>query len=51
MIAAVVERCAGIDVGKRFLKVCVMVGPLAEEPQYEIRRIDCTQSDYEQLLA
>jgi hypothetical protein len=22
MIAAVVERCAGIDVGKKFLKVC-----------------------------
>ena len=32
MIAAVVERCAGIDVGKRFLKVCVMAGPLSGEP-------------------
>jgi transposase len=49
MIAAVVERCAGIDVGKRFLKVCVMTGPLKEEPAFEIRRVECTQSGYEQL--
>jgi transposase len=49
MIAAVVERCAGIDVGKRFLKVCVMVGPLSEEPQFEIRKVDCTNSGLEDL--
>jgi transposase len=49
MIAAVVERCAGIDVGKRFLKVCVMVGPLTEEPRFEIRRVDCTMSALEGL--
>jgi transposase len=49
MIAAVVERCAGIDVGKQFLKVCVMVGPLAEEPRYEIRKVDCSESGYQQL--
>lgn len=49
MIAAVVERCAGIDVGKKFLKVCVMVGPLSEEPQFEIRKIDCYESGYQQL--
>ena len=49
MIAAVVERCAGIDVGKKFLKVCVMAGPLNEEPYYEIRKIDCSHSGYEQL--
>jgi transposase len=49
MIAAVVERCGGIDVGKKFLKVCVMVGPLSEEPQFEIRRIDCVDSCYQQL--
>ena len=49
MIAAVVERCAGIDVGKTFLKVCVMVGPLSEEPTFEIRRVDCRQQDFEQL--
>ena len=28
MISAAIERCAGIDVGKKFLAVCVMVGPL-----------------------
>jgi transposase len=50
MIAAVVERCAGIDVGKKFLKVCVMVGPLSEEPRFEIRRVDCTQGQFEELL-
>jgi transposase len=49
MIAAVVERCAGIDVGKKFLKVCVMVGPLAEEPRFEIRQIDCSDAGYRKL--
>ncbi len=29
MICAAVERCAGIEVGKTFLAVCVMTGPLA----------------------
>ena len=27
MIAAIIERCAGIDVGKKFIVVCVMTGP------------------------
>lgn len=49
MIAAVVERCAGIDVGKRFLKVCVMVGPLSEEPRFEIRKVECTCTALEDL--
>jgi hypothetical protein len=49
MIAAVVERCAGIDVGKKFLKVCVMVGPLAQEPRFEIRQIDCSDAGYRKL--
>ena len=29
MICAAIERCAGIDVGKKFLAVCVLTGPLA----------------------
>jgi hypothetical protein len=33
MIAAVVEKGAGIDVHKKFLKVCVMIGALSEEPR------------------
>ena len=49
MIAAVVERCAGIDVGKRFLKVCVMTGRLSEEPGFEIRKIDCSFRGLEEL--
>lgn len=27
MIPAVIERCAGIDAGKKVLAVCVMIGP------------------------
>lgn len=38
MIPAVIERCAGIDVGKKFLAVCVMVGPASEEGQAELRK-------------
>ena len=35
MISAAIERCAGIDVGKKFLAVCVMVGPLEGEPRVD----------------
>jgi hypothetical protein len=42
MIAAVVERCAGIDVGKKFLKVCLMTGALSQEPEFEIRFVRWT---------
>lgn len=49
MIPAVVERGAGIDVGKRFLKVCVMVGPLNEDPRFETRRVECTNADLQKL--
>ena len=31
MISAVIERCAGMDVGKKFLAVCVMTGPARGE--------------------
>ena len=37
MIAAVIERCAGIDVGKQFLSVWVMTGPANGEAQSSIR--------------
>ena len=33
MICAAIERCAGIDVGKKFLAVCVLIGPLEGEPR------------------
>jgi transposase len=32
MIAALIERCAGIDVGKKFIVVCVMTGPADGKP-------------------
>jgi hypothetical protein len=30
--------CAGTDVGRKFLVVCVMIGSLDSEPKTEIRR-------------
>jgi hypothetical protein len=33
MVEAVIERCAGIDVGKKFVVACVMTGPLEGEPK------------------
>jgi len=39
MISAALERCAGIDVHKKFLAVCTMVGPLDGEPLIEKRRM------------
>ena len=37
MIPAVIERCAGIDVDKTFLTVCVIAGPANGEPRVETR--------------
>ena len=42
MIAAVIERCAGIDIGKKFLAVCVMTGPADGEARSEIRQFETT---------
>jgi len=49
MIDAVIERCAGIDVGKRFLVVCVMTGPLDAEPKTEIRKFGTIVAELERL--
>ncbi len=49
MICAAVERCAGIDVGKKWLSVCVMIGPLEGEPRVEKRRFGTTVAGLEQL--
>ena len=51
MISAAIERCAGIDVGKKFLAVCVMVGPLQGEPQVEIRKFGTIRAELEALHA
>lgn len=51
MIQAVVERCAGIDVGKSFLAVCLMTGAASEEPATELRRYGTVVSELEALSA
>jgi transposase len=45
MIKAVIERCAGIDVGKKFLVVCVMTGPADGEARSEVRTFGTTVGD------
>jgi hypothetical protein len=42
MIDAVIERCAGIDVGKKFILVCALYGPSHEAPQVEVRTYGTT---------
>jgi len=49
MISAAVERCAGIDVGKTFLAVCIMTGPLEGEARAEKRRFGTTTAQLESL--
>jgi transposase len=49
MIKAAIERCAGIDVGKKWLAVCIMVGPLDAEPRTETRKFGTNVADLEQL--
>lgn len=49
MIRAEIERCAGIDVGKQRLAVCIMVGPLAGEPRVEIREYGTINAELERL--
>jgi transposase len=49
MIAAVIERCAGIDVGKTFLTVCLLTGPADGEPKAETRKFGTFHADLETL--
>ena len=49
MICAAVERCAGIDVGKTFLAVCVMTGPLDGEARAQKRRFGTVVAELENL--
>ncbi len=49
MIAAVNERCVGIDVGKKSVVACVMVGPAAEEPSWEAREYGTTVSELRRM--
>lgn len=45
MIPAVLERCAGIDVGKEFLVACLMAGAPEEKPSIEIRQFNTTMAE------
>jgi transposase len=49
MICAAVERCAGIDVGKTFLAVCVMTGPLDGEARTQKRHVGTIMAELEAL--
>ena len=49
MIEAVIERCAGIDVGKSKLAVCLTTGPASEEPSRELRQYGTVVSELEAL--
>ncbi len=49
MISAVIERCAGIDVGKKFVVVCVMSGPAAENATAELRKFSTVRAELESL--
>ena len=49
MIPAVIERCAGIDVGKTFLTVCLLTGPADGEPKVETRKVSTFHDDLQAL--
>src|SRR5215472_14085242 len=49
MISASIERCAGIDIHKKFLAVCVMVGALGDEARVEKRRYGTTVKELSDL--
>ena len=46
-----VERCAGIDVHKKFLAVCVMIGLADQKPATEVRRFGTSVPELERLQA
>jgi transposase len=49
MIPAVLTHCAGIDIGKRNLAVCLMVGPAEGEPKVEVREFSTFNADLEAM--
>ena len=49
MMEVVCERCAGIDVGKKFLVVCLLTGAADQSPKEEIRNFGTTVGELEQL--
>ena len=51
MLEVKVERCAGIDVGKKFIDVCILIGPVHRKPAEEVRRFGTNVNDLEALRA
>jgi transposase len=51
MIPAVLETCAGIDVHKKFLTVCVMSGPANGDATWQLRRFGTTVPELLELKA
>jgi transposase len=49
MISAVSECCAGIDVGKKFVAVCVLKGPANGEAQAQTRKFGTTNAVLQDL--
>jgi transposase len=51
MLEVKVERCAGIDVHKKFVTVCVMIGEAHQKPTSEVRRFGTSVPELERLRA
>jgi transposase len=49
MISAVIERCAGIDVGKKILAVCMMTGAAQDNATEELRKFGTVRAELEKL--
>jgi hypothetical protein len=51
VILAVLTNCAGIDIGKRGLAVCLMIGAADAEPNVEVREFSTFTADIEAMKA
>jgi transposase len=49
MISAVLECCAGIDVGKKWIAVCVLTGPANGDAQAQTRKFETTNQSLDRL--
>ena len=49
MIEAVLERCAGIDVGKKYVVCCLMMGAADAKATEQIRQYNTTVAELEQM--
>lgn len=49
MIEAVLERCAGIDVGKKYVVCCLSLGPANSTATEEIRQYSTTVAELEKM--